>query len=569
MLTRETFADGTFQAYTYNSRGELTSAQAVDGGITTYGYNAAGELTSVVNPSNQIESYTYNSIGEEVTRMEPNGSVTQYSYNAAGQIAELRDGAGNLITKYDYDALDQLVDRLDGNGQTTSYEYDGDGNVIQIVTRGADGTPTSTLNYTYNVDGRPNNVISQNGVWNYSYDAAGQLVHAVFTSTDRSVANRDIAYKYDAAGNRISTIFNGAVSNYTANGLNQYAAVDGTAYAYDADGNLASVTKDGVTMQYAYNSQNQLTAASGPTGSYIYKYDALGNMVSVERNGVISNYIIDPLALATSPANPLSAIAQVYDAAGNVSATYAYGNGLSAVMNGSGTFYYNADALGNVTSLSGTGGDPVETYEYAPFGDLLASTGSQDNPFQYGGALGIVTEADGLDLMRSRFYDPTIGRFMARDQINILGGSNLYEYAGNAPTYQIDPSGQYMFYGHFAQTFSAALVSGQNFTDAATLAYDTMMVDYRSETSGFNTGAAYTQYHAMIGKNDSGEYQTSDDTLDAVNRILRDPTVPLAQKMHLVQDAQVSEHFLKQDPGFSRDGLICSRIYFRRTTKMQ
>ncbi len=54
----------------------------------------------------------------------------------------------------------------------------------------------------------------------------------------------------------METIFNGAVNDYTTNGLNQYTASDGTTYDYDADGNLVSVTQDGATTTYTYNSQN-------------------------------------------------------------------------------------------------------------------------------------------------------------------------------------------------------------------------------------------------------------------------------------------------------------------------
>jgi len=184
LLTRETFSDGTFQAYTYNSLGELISAQATNGGVTTYAYTAAGELTSVINPASQVESYTYNAGGQELTRTESDGSVTRYSYTPAGELAEIEDGSGNLITQYSYNALGELVGSLDGNGQTTSYTYDADGNVTQILTKAADGTVTSQLNYTYNADGHPIAATSLDGTWTYTYDASGQLTNAVFASTN-------------------------------------------------------------------------------------------------------------------------------------------------------------------------------------------------------------------------------------------------------------------------------------------------------------------------------------------------------------------------------------------------
>ena len=441
LLTKETFSDGTVQAYAYNSQGELISAQATNGGLTTYTYNAARELTSVTNPAGQVESYTYNSGGQKLTRIEPDGSVTQYSYNAAGELSEIKGGSGNLITQYTYNALGEVVGSLDGNGQTTGYTYDADGNVTEILTKAADGTVTSQLNYIYNADGQAITAASLDGTWTYTYDVAGQLTNAVFASTNASVPSQNLTYKYDAAGNRTETIFNGAVNDYTTNGLNQYTSSNGTTYGYDADGNLVSMTKGSVTTTYTYNSQNQLIAESGPSGNFTYQYDALGNLVSSTVNGVVSNYVIDPLAISTSATGPLSAIAQAYNAAGNVSATYDYGNGLAAEITSSGTDYYNTDATGDVTSLSGAGGNLVDTYDYTPFGTLLTSTGSIANPFQYAGGWGITTGTDGLLDMRTRHYDPTTGRFASRDAIGVAGGPSLYAYAGNTPVGLVDPTG--------------------------------------------------------------------------------------------------------------------------------
>ena len=170
----------------------------------------------------------------------------------------------------------------------------------------------------------------------------------VFASTNASIPDQNLTYEYDAAGNRTQTIFNGAVTNYTTNGLNQYTSVNGTIYSYDPDGNLVSTTTStGQTTTYTYNAENQLVSTTGPSGTTTYTYDALGNVVSTSVNGVVSNYVIDPLAIDTSATGPLSAIAQVYNASGQATATYDYGNGLAAVINSSGAEYYNTDAEGN------------------------------------------------------------------------------------------------------------------------------------------------------------------------------------------------------------------------------
>ncbi len=47
----------------------------------------------------------------------------------------------------------------------------------------------------------------------------------------------------------------------------------------------------------------------------------------------------------------------------------------------------------------------------------------------------------GLYYYRARYYDTNSGRFLSEDPIGFSGGINFYEYAGNAPTMLVDPTG--------------------------------------------------------------------------------------------------------------------------------
>ncbi len=430
LVSGEYFDDGTSQLYAYNSVGELVSTQARNGGVTTYTYNAAGELTSVTGPQNQVESYGYNSAGQEIQRVEPDGSVTNYDYNAAGQLAEIQDGNGNLIESYGYDADGRLVQTNMGNGASTSYSYDSLGNAAQILTRAANGSVTSDLTYTYDAESRPTTATSLDGTWAYTYNAAGEVAQAVFDSTNASIPSQNLSYEYDAAGNRTQTIFNGAVTNYSTNDLNQYTSANGTSYDYDADGNLVSVSQGGQTTTYTYDALHQLTATTGPTGTTTYQYDALGNLVSSTANGVESTYVTDPLALRTSANAALSAVAQVYDAAGAVTATYEYGEGPAAVIDSDGEQYFNTDAMGNVVSLSGAGGELTASYQYAPFGGMLSSTGSGGSDLQYAGGFGGLTDSSGLLGTTSGVYDPSQGRYITSTTMPTVNDAQIGSGSG-------------------------------------------------------------------------------------------------------------------------------------------
>jgi RHS repeat-associated protein len=71
----------------------------------------------------------------------------------------------------------------------------------------------------------------------------------------------------------------------------------------------------------------------------------------------------------------------------------------------------------------------------------IASTGTTTNRFRYLGKLGYVQE-DTLAgaLLRRRYYQYEIGRFVSRDPLRDPGRSE-YGYAWNAPTVEVDPGG--------------------------------------------------------------------------------------------------------------------------------
>jgi RHS repeat-associated protein len=103
------------------------------------------------------------------------------------------------------------------------------------------------------------------------------------------------------------------------------------------------------------------------------------------------------------------------------------------------TDFYEADALGSITSLTDASGRLVQTYAFDSFGNQIESSGTTTNSFQYTGR-----EFDaetGLYYYHARYYNPSIGRFISEDPINFDGGINFYAYVGNSPTNFIDPFG--------------------------------------------------------------------------------------------------------------------------------
>ena len=125
--------------------------------------------------------------------------------------------------------------------------------------------------------------------------------------------------------------------------------------------------------------------------------------------------------------------------------------GVFAVKHGNETYYYRKDAQGNIVELLDSNGDTVVKYKYDAWGkcqttivDSSSTTIAELNPFRYRSYY-FDTET-GFYFLKTRYYDPEIGRFMTIDDISYLdpeaiNGLNLYAYCFNNPVMMTDENG--------------------------------------------------------------------------------------------------------------------------------
>lgn len=167
-----------------------------------------------------------------------------------------------------------------------------------------------------------------------------------------------------------------------------------------------------------------------------YEYDAWGNRNATIYNGQHTEYLIDPFGYG-------DVIAE-YDSNGNAIARYTHGLGLVSRNDGTGNAFYDFDAIGSTVGLTGTAGTNLNSYSYRPFGEDFYERETVANSFEYVGQWGVTEEINGLDFMRSRFYDSRTGRFTSMDTIGLQGrDTNFYRYVGNNPVSFIDPEGTF------------------------------------------------------------------------------------------------------------------------------
>ncbi|MDA8335173.1 MAG: RHS repeat-associated core domain-containing protein [Peptococcaceae bacterium] len=108
-----------------------------------------------------------------------------------------------------------------------------------------------------------------------------------------------------------------------------------------------------------------------------------------------------------------------------------------------GRAFYLQDGLGSVDALTDMNGLVLERYSYDAFGQPRVEGERISNPFMFTGEP--YDQTDGLLYLRTRYYDPRIGRFLSQDtffgRLTDPLSENLYDYAENNPILNVDPTG--------------------------------------------------------------------------------------------------------------------------------
>ena len=447
-LEQRTFSDDRIApvSYTYDP---VTSqlVTVTDGrGVTSYDYDEYDRLFQITHPDNQFVQYGYDVLNN-VTAVTTNAGTTNYTYDALNRLDTVLDDT-HLLADYDYDAAGNLFRTTFGNQSVETRGYDRRNRLTSVTTQDAAGDIFSSFTYQLDAVGNRIEVTEYGGrVVTYQYDELNRLTQEQIT--DAQLGTRTIGYTYDLVGNRFTktdSLEGQTTYTYDRNDrLTQTILGDQvTEFRYDDNGSLVYRSDGITTLDYDWinDGENRLIGVTitedGTVSQTQYIYDAFGERVAVIVDGDRTNYL-------SAPIFALPEVLLEYDETGQITAEYTHGFGLVQSRRDGQERFHHVDGLGSTRVLTDETGAVTDRYTYDAFGVLLAQQGASDNTVQFAGEQR--DSSTGLDYLRARYYDPSLGRFISADAYagSIIDPFSLhnYQYAHANPVRFTDPTGYF------------------------------------------------------------------------------------------------------------------------------
>ena len=494
---------GTPVLYAYD---ELKRADVVtyrDGSSAEYGYDANGNLDALtfnqVGQAAAVLDYTYTNrdwVETETFWIYGTPRTVAYEYDRVGNVKRITEPTSGYDVHYAHDAIgrpcaaaatgpiscnpttfhaklsysaDDLVDTITfGNGVTTKYVYDLNTRPTSTETKNG---PTSYLRLEYqdyDALGDPT-LIQATGqglsttTESYVYDRLGRLD----TSSASGSWSWSLDYDYDALGNRIKLVDGGTTTHYKYDSYSRLCRTKvGSAppdcappdpgenvYTYHPGGFTASRVVGGTTWSFGWAADGRLAYDSGSQFTAYYGHDGLGRRIRSNIDSTsddVREYVYSGLSpiLEFKVNNPPSVTGYVFAAGLRIAKLDGTGLALE---------YYHYDHLGSVRVVSSLAGARIATLAYRPFGVCAYGCASEPK-YAYTGEYR--ESAPNLVYLHSRWYDPTIGRFLSPDdrlgRLSMPQDQNRYAYVLNNPMAYTDPTGHlfWLLAGVFLLTFT-------------------------------------------------------------------------------------------------------------------
>lgn len=342
------------------------------------------DKTITTNKSNYKTTYVYDKF-RVMKELDSDTHSTHYEYDSMGNITKRQDKLQDTIeskSSYKYDQLGRLIEEVYPNGDIETFTYDANGNMLTHQIKNEDGNLTTNEKYSYSSIMKDQLVSIQNVL-------TGSMI-------------KEYKYENSYKGNPTSIITEGVRENLTWEGR--------------------KLKQIGTRVHFDYNEEG----------------------IRIRKQGVnfVENYILDGsnmIGLHHSSEDESYEMYFNYDEQGEIVGLSCEGQ----------EYFYIRDITGNITKIVDESGDVVVSYTYDAWGNFNQiiyrnCLVAHHNPFVYKGYF--FDEETGWYYLKSRYYDPTIRRFINADNYEYLDsesltGINLYSYCGNSPVLGYDPEG--------------------------------------------------------------------------------------------------------------------------------
>ncbi|WP_433076607.1 LamG-like jellyroll fold domain-containing protein [Dactylosporangium sp. CA-052675] len=435
--------------YAYDDLNRLTGQSGTGAEAATasrtFGYDDAGRLTSLSVPG-ETDTVTYDDRGLPLTITGPSDNTT-YTYTNDGQMASRADAAGT--TNFTYDTAGRFKT---ASNATTNIDVTVNYNNLSLPSTVVYGVNNQTRTFTYNDLHRlTNDQIKQTsgstilGNIAYEYDANGNETKKTTTGFAGASIN---TYTYDLADRLTSWTSGSTVTNYEYDDSGNRTRNGAKTFTYDQRNRLASAS-DGTT--YSYTPRGTLRLTSGTAGVYNTTTDAYGQVITQQGAGGTSTNSYDAGGRVLRAGFRYSGLGNTI--AKDSTATYTRGAGGELLGTGTGStgansYYVWTDQHNDVVGqFQATGTSLNGSTSYDPLGKVLSTSAMV-------GSLGYQSEwtdtGTGRVNMLARWYNADTGQFDTRDTVANSPvpdsiAANRYQYAGNNPLTNVDPSGNSFF----------------------------------------------------------------------------------------------------------------------------
>jgi RHS repeat-associated protein len=423
-------------------------------GSTSFFYDPIGRTSQTVKVIGN-DSYTvrtaFDGAGRITSVTYPDGDVATYDYDGF-YLTSVKLGGAPVVSYSRFTPLGQPQSATLGNGITTSYDYCGENGspcidpnsrLARYTITAPDAQTITSRVLTYARNGNLVEIRDPGQRLEMRYDEFQRLTE-VLPFDAAGTPGTPLTYRYDEIGNIVHSSTAGTYvypSGAQRGPRHGVIAIGGRTFSYDPAGNLNSDSNP--RRRFTYDAENRLIGVTTPEREVRFGYDGDGGRV------IISDMFRKTGGGAvTVGGSQTHLVSRLYACQGSDCVKFVHvGDQRIAAkpVRAGALLFFNVDERGSITVVSDASGTVLRAPAYDPWGvtKSVPPDGEMADVLRYTG-----TPFDGaaaLYYMGSRYYDPTIGRFITPDATVPTVGNpqllNRYTYAINSPYVLVDPNG--------------------------------------------------------------------------------------------------------------------------------